>query len=139
MMDSKQLKAYLKLFESEVLIPGIKIGNFSRKELIPVRRGRLSNTRYGRTVGILFESEIPFVIDYYGHLKRSSGFQSAVSQIRKNGSTEGRQIKRIESLIVHFASIKLDQINRLTKNPEILINYSTFKDSLLKLRGFRKI
>ncbi len=129
-MDEKQLKQYLIDFEEQVIIQGLQAGIFGRKIMIPVKRGRLYKSEFGDFVGATFTCENAFVIDYYGLLKKSTGF----AQLLK--SYEDIEVKRVRVPVAHFASIKIEHIADLA--PDMVVEFPTFKKHLVKLRGFKK-
>ena len=55
-------------------------------------------------VGGMIKSSEPFALDYYGYLKKSTGFFDLVSEIKKEFDVG--QIKSLEVMVVHFASLK---------------------------------
>jgi hypothetical protein len=122
-------KKYLKQFEIWIVVAGVRTGVFGQKEVIPARRGKLADTPFGRTIGLKFDSELPLAIDYYGHMKKSTGFFEMIAEV-------DTQVRMIECPVVHFASIKLDDIVELSST--LISDFPVFKREMLRLRGFKK-
>lgn len=131
----KDFKGYLSQFEHDVLENGVVYGVLGRISRIPVAKGRLAGTSFGRFMGPWIQSDALFAVDYYGLLKRSSGLYQEAMRLQK-GLLVGRQVKMMSAGVVHFASIKLDQMSRLA--PHLLREFSEFKEIILKARGFQK-
>ena len=122
---------YLKLFEKNIVVAGVEQNLIQySKVMVPVKDGKLDGTQFGEFLGNRFDSEKILVIDYYGLLKKSSGFIE-----RYNSYTEV-EVKRLQSDIVHFASIKIEDIVNLDK--DLAVDFPGFKKYLVALRGFKK-
>lgn len=126
---------YLTVFETEFLPKGIKTGVLGKSWLVSVRPGRLSKTRYGQLLGEHINSEISFAVDYYGHIKKSKGLIHVING--KLIAIKGRQIKKVQSTLIHFAGIKIEDITEITKDPFIITKFSEFKKVLLLNRGYK--
>lgn len=124
---------YLKKFEQMISV-GVSNKTFEKSELISVRGSKLGKTRFGILIGFTIDSDMEFVIDYYGYFKRSRGFASRIKFLKKEVPT--RQIKAIETITVHFASIRMEQIAYLS--PSMLAAFPEFKRFILEKRGFKK-
>ena len=122
---------YLELFEKNIIIGGIEKGliNF-KKVMVPVKNGRLDETPFGNFLKNHFDYQPVLVIDYYGLLKKSKGF------LNKCCSYEEVEIRRLKSDIIHFASIKIEDIANLDKS--LASEFPAFKNYLVALRGFKK-
>lgn len=120
---------YMKEFELRVVGPGLCKGIFGRREFVSVRRGKLASTLYGRVLGNQAESNQLFAIVYYGHIKKSRGLVLDLQQI------VGRQIKMAETLVVHFGSIRIEDVAVLA--PDLIGYFPKFKEQILSLRGFK--
>lgn len=131
----KNFKRYLAQFEHDVVEQGIATGVLGGLSRVPVAKGRLANTPFGYFMGPWVQSDALFAVDYYGLLKRSSGLYQEAMRLQK-GLLIGRQVKMVSAPVVHFASIKLDQTSRLA--PHLLTEFSEFKKTILKVRGFQK-
>lgn len=124
---------YLKKFEQMIAV-GVSNNTFQKSELVSVRGSRLGKTKFGILIGFTIDSDVEFVIDYYGFFKRSRGFVSHIKLLRKE--TPKKQIKAITTTTVHFASIHVEQISSLS--PCLVAAFPKFKNFLLEKRGFRK-
>lgn len=131
----KDFKDYLSQFEHDVIENGIVSKVLGRLSRVPVAKGRLAGTTFGRFMGPWIQSDAFFAVDYYGLLKRSSGLYLEAMRLQK-GLLVGRQVKMMSAPVVHFASIKLDQMSRLA--PHLLTGFSEFKEIILNARGFQK-
>lgn len=130
----QQFPRYLSLFETVFIPMGIKRGVLGRNWLISIRPGKLSKTHYGQLLGDSINSEVPFAIDYYGHIKKSKGLIYMTNE--KLIALKGRQLKKVQSTIVHFAAIKIEDIAAITKDPFIITKFPAFKKVLLINRGY---
>lgn len=123
---------FLSRFENMVIIPGIQKGIFSRREVVPLKIGKLAHTEFGRVVGSIINFEGLLVIDYYGHYKKSTGFFSSISEKRSSNSPCATPI---EVPIVHFSSIKDTQILEISSNDtQLLGDFFFFKNLIVQLR-----
>ena len=98
---------------------------------MPIANGNLDNTQFGMFVGNRFEYDKPLVIDYYGMLKKSSGFFIAKEKYAKEA-----EINRLLSNVIYFASIKIEHIVDTCK--DLAVDFPGFKNYLVDLRGFKK-
>lgn len=122
---------YLGLFEKNIVITGVEKGLINCNEvMVPVKDGKLDSTPFGKFLGNRFEYDKPLVIDYYGLIKKSGGF------IDKYNSYTDVEVRRLKSSIVHFASIKIEDIVNLDK--DLAVDFPGFKKYLVALRGFKK-
>lgn len=124
---------FLSRFESRVIIPGIQKGIFNRREVVPLRIGKLAHTEFGRIVGSIINYEdLSFVISYYEHYKRSTGFMREVTEMR-NTSPKSKSVW--ETYLVHFASIKDEHIRQIIGDDrEFLGDFFFHKQKLVSLR-----
>ena len=132
---TKLFLRYLSVFETEFIPKGIKSGVFGKSWLISIRPGRLSKTRYGMLLGDYINSEISFAIDYYGYIKKSNGLLNVINE--KLLAIKGRQLKKVQSTMIHFAAIKIEDITEITKDPFIITKFPEFKKVLLMNRGYK--
>ena len=122
---------YLELFEKNIVIAGIENEALAiKKVMIPIKGGKLDVTPYGAFLGSEFNYDNILVIDYYGLLKKSTGFANACLEYTEV------EIRRLKSNIIHFASIKIEDIVNLDKN--LAVDFPGFKKYLVALRGFKK-
>ena len=127
-MKIKQFRNYLCKFEEQVIIKGLEEGAFGKTMMISAKRGRLDSTKFGQLIGTQFEYSNPLVIDYYGLIKKSTGF------VKKLNSIEDLEIKAAQALTVHFASIKDAHIVKLA--PDLIVAFPPFKEYLIRVRNF---
>jgi len=122
---------YLDLFEKNIVMAGIENKLIEAKDvMVPVKDGRLDITPFGKFLSNWFDYNSVVVIDYYGLLKKSKGF------LDKCASYDDVEIRRLRSPIVHFASIKIEDIVNL--DPDLAVDFVGFKKYLVALRGFKK-
>lgn len=133
MMNNGRLQDYMQDFEATVLAQAILSGAVGRRETLPVRAGKLSKTGYGKVIGPKFDSDVSFAVDYYGLLKRSTALLKEIEWLRDQLS--GRQVKTVECLVVHFASVRIEHVARYNQN--LVAEFPMFKSELLAVRGFR--
>jgi len=122
---------FMERLESGVLIPGVDRGIFRTTVKAPVRNQKLSKSKFGQFIGAEFEWDKLMVIDYYGVIKRSSGFYSVV----KKFADKGIELRSIVSPVAYFAGIKVEHLSDLA--PDLLPDFPTFKRFLVELRDFR--
>lgn len=129
-MDNEKFSQYLKKFEKKVLIAGMEQGILSATDrMVPIKPGRLNTTAFGQALGENFDYHEPLAFDYYGMLKKSSGF---VGLWRKYA--DRFEIKSALAPVIHFASVKVEHINNL--DPDLVLDFVAFKKKLVELRNF---
>lgn len=122
---------YLDLFEKNIVVAGVESeALIVKKVMVPVKDGKLDITPYGSFLGNEFNCDNILVIDYYGLLKKSTGFSDACLEYTEV------EIRRLKSNIIHFASIKIEDIVNLDK--DLAVDFPGFKKYLVALRGFKK-
>lgn len=126
---------YLNKFE-KVIAAGVTQNIIGKTTLVNVREGKFACTKYARTLGERVNSEVPFVIDYYGYLKRSKGFIILIRD--KEEAIRNRQIKCVHAKVVYFASLKIEEIAEVTASQYLRSGFSEFKKLILYWRGFEK-
>jgi hypothetical protein len=132
-LEEDNFQSYMSELETTVLAVAVDGGLIGKRETLPLRPGKLSRSQFGRKVGLTFESAVSFAVDYYGMLKKSSALISEVEWVRKQ--LDGKQVKTIEGIIIHFASLRIEHIARL--NPSLTSMFPVFKKNLLESRGFK--
>jgi len=111
---------YLKLFENNIIIKGVENKILKpNKAMIPVKNGKLDSSEFGRFLGNKFEYNKPLAIDYYGLLKKSTGFDEACCKYCEV------EIIRMKTDIIHFASIKIEDMSELDK--DLIVDFPAFK------------
>lgn len=129
----KDFAKYLRRFEVAVCEVGATQNVLGRDELVPVSSCRLEKTRFGRLMGWRIDSDFPFAINYYGYIKRSTGFFASFQAAR--AMAKEAQIKSLVVPVVNFASIKLEKMARLA--PTLVVDFAAFKKAILDARGFK--
>ncbi len=129
-MDIGEFKDYLEKFEKDIVVRGIKAALLGRYMMIPIRRGKLEKTEFGKILGPEFIYLEPAAIDYYGLIKKSSGL------VAKFANSTELQVRAVRAPIVHFASLKIENISDLA--PELVRNFPEFKKMLVVLRQFKR-
>jgi len=132
-MDTSDFTEYLQIFETSVILKGFEEGAFGKQELVSVRNGKLAKTAFGAAVGMYLMTPEVVVIDYYGHFKKSMGFKGYVEK-----EFYGRQVRMVKVPVIHFASIKIEQVAIIGGDREITALFPDFKQKLLILRGLLK-
>ena len=122
-------KAYITSFENRVIIPGAVNSRFGKEGMVTLKNGKLYNTAFGKFIGNLLECEEILAIDYYGHIKKSSGMLKVIENYK------GIEVKSIMVPVVYFASVKNEDITALA--PELMDGFPLFKKQLIELRGFK--
>lgn len=126
------IQKFLRRFERDIIEVGIVKGVFTNVATVPTSHGKLYNTPFGKTVGHIIDSPQKFVIDYYGHKKKSKGFFEHVFNIQKN---HGEAPTSIDVITIHFESIKDKHFHKLTPNdPQFLGEFFMVKQEFIKLR-----
>jgi hypothetical protein len=132
MDDTRQdFLEYLNQFEVGVVICGFELDMFTKHTLVPVRPCRLAFEHFGRLLGRTFDYAFPLVIDYYGMIKKSSGFMEKIMDIGKY------QVKMLQAPVVFFASIRIEDVAEIA--PALVSGFPAFKNRLLAERGFIKL
>ncbi len=123
---TNEMFEYLKKFERKIVIPGYERGLFGKIQSVATRRGKLDKSNFSNVVRTNFKYGKPFAIDYYGLIKKSSGFLDISSLKRIPLKTS------IDAPLVHFASIKIEHISRIDR--EMLIDFPRFKEAIVNAR-----
>jgi hypothetical protein len=123
-------KEYMERFEQEVIVPGFEakiLGN-RKEEVVPIRNGKLVNTDFGAFIDRTFFYNGMLSINYYGLFKLSSGIITATANIKKIFP----DIRSIKAPVVHFNSIKIEQIKEIS--PEVFNLFPEFRTEVIRLR-----
>lgn len=134
-MNHLNFRKFLIKFENEVILRGVEQGVLGQYELVACRTCKSDKSRFAQAIGKLLPYKMPIVIDYYGYYKKSAGFYALVEE--EQNQISNRQIKMIGSVVVHFASIKIEDINLLTSSSYLTSKFADFKMQMLAKRGFR--
>lgn len=129
---SNWFEEYRLEFESRVVVGGIIQGVLGSAKKVRVKPGRLEKRRFGTSMGTRLETSLLCVVDYYGLMKKSEGFDYRVRQVYE--AVPDRQVRAIEAPVVHFAGIRLEEVAKLA--PDLVANFARFKKRILDLRGF---
>lgn len=125
---------YLTDFERKVIVEGVRRRRLGKWELVPIRPGKLSATTFGVTIGLFIPTMEPLAVNYYGHYKKSVGFEHYIAKEIKD--LTGSQLRMYKSTVVHFASIGIEEV-AAAGNDMLTAKFPEFKDWILKLRGFK--
>ena len=128
-----EFNEYMDRLETLVLSTIVASGLVGKRDTIPVRLGRLSKTAFGRKICLTLQSDVSFAVDYYGMLKKSSSLLQEIDWVREQ--LPGSQIKTIESLVIHFASVRIEHVARYC--PDLIAGFPKFKKTVLVARGFK--
>lgn len=123
---------FLTEFE-QLIATGVSTGLIGKEELVSVYGTRLGKTKFGTLLGFIIDSDINFAIDYYGCIKKSNGLIRQILQDKKD--FKPGQLYKVFSTVVHFPSIKIEQIAEL--NSDFLSSFMQLKKTILQKRGFR--
>ena len=129
----EKFKLYQKWFEAAIAT-AVSDKVVGKMESVPVLSGKLAKTNFGKRIGLKVDSNFVFAINYYGLFKKSNGFMSHFNETR--GRLKGRQIKTISAPVVHFSSLKLEDLAKI--DPNLLTQFAEYKNMILVLRGFKK-
>ncbi len=121
------MKEYLQKFEKEVLIKIFET-NFTRlPEPVPFNQ-KITKTKFGFFLDSSFDYNEVLAFDYYGLFKLSKGILKVKSRYSKTFPS----IKIINAPVIHFSSIKKEQVQLLA--PHLYKGFNDFKNYLVKLR-----
>ena len=124
-------KEYTSEFETAVAA-GVKSRVLGAVKPVPVAAGKLQKRRIGQVLGTEIATQEVLVIDYYGYMKKSSGFWDLVRDIMED--QKGKQLRIVEAPLVHFNSIKLEVLAKIA--PGIVAAFGDFKKAVLDAREF---
>jgi hypothetical protein len=122
---------YREDFEKAVVL-GVRQGLLGKKKAVPVSAGKLAKRKIGAILGDQVRSEEIIVLDYYGYMKKSQGFQAMVREVI--ASLKGKQLKMVEAPVVHFNSIRLEILAKIA--PDLVTKFAEFKKAVLDAREF---
>jgi len=131
-MSLYDFKIKLQNFEREVIVKGFENGclkSLFKNHRVSVNNCKLHHTDFGKSMGESVDTDHILTIDYYGYLKKSKGFYN---------TAEEKECKKLNCKVIHFASIKIEDITAITHNIEVIVTFPKFKNQMLIMRGFRK-
>lgn len=129
-MDDKVALEFMNQFEKNIIILGLSKGICSdKKKIVPLRTGKLDKTDFGKFIGKKFKHYGFLAIDYYGHYKLSSGILDKVKSIENTFP----DIRCIKVHVVHFSSIKIEQIENIA-GKKAVSDFVEYKKKLVALR-----
>jgi hypothetical protein len=128
-VDYSKLREFLNEFEQRVVIKCLKAGLLGRKTKISTGNGKLSEKRFGKVIGGIVDSDQVFAIDYYGHVKKSKGLLDKIKRLKPDE-------KQIETIVVYFASVKVEHLVSVFCNSAFLSKFFLAKQDILALRAF---
>jgi len=131
-MESDVFRKLIDDFEKDIIVGGIAKKVFTKRADVPTKRGKLSYQEFGKTLGNVIDTRLVLAIDYYGHIKKSLGF------LEKMKSCGNPLPAEMNSYLVHFASVKMEDVAAMTDDVRIMINFPRLKNEVLILRGFRR-
>ena len=125
-----ELKEYINKLEEKVIVAGFNNNVFGKrkKEIVPLRSGKLASTTFADFVGGSFNHNSLLAINYYGLYKLSNNIIDTVNKAENIFS----EIRSIKSPVIHFNSIKMEQVFLLA--PELGEEFLDFKKHLVRLR-----
>jgi hypothetical protein len=126
-------KEAIERIEKKIIIKGIESLVFTSVGYVNARQGKLAKTKFGKAVGNIIHTNIPFAIDYYGHFKKSSCLLAQIEEDKTKIKNDA-QLKAITCIVIHFASIKIEDVAVI--NPNLLQDFISIKKEILKKRGF---
>jgi len=129
-MKRTDFRKYLGRFEEEVMLSGVRKGVLGQLELVAVRDGRLTASSFGKIIGTTVGTDLVLALDYYGLIKKSAGFKAKIKKMK------GKQVRLASAHVVHFASIKVEDV--LDLSSALVGDFPKFKQEVLKARGFRR-
>lgn len=121
-------------FEIAIIEKGIEVGVFDTRGHVSVNRSKMAYTAFAKRLGAAIKTYKIFAVDYYGYIKKSTGFIDSLHM--QIGILRGKQIKSMRVPLVHFASIKMEDVAKINSN--MLKEFPKFKQTILTLRGFKE-
>lgn len=103
-MTRSDFRKYLGRFEEEVMLSGVREGVLGQIELVAVRDGRLTASSFGKMIGTTVDTNLVLAFDYYGLIKKSVGFKEKIRKMK------GKQVRLASAHVVHFASVKIEDV-----------------------------
>ncbi len=134
-MGNINFKKYIIKFEKLVVIAGVQKDLLGSIQFVSVKNTAINSSNFAKQMGRIIPTDLVLALDYYGYYKKSSGFY--VKQGTEKSSLNGRQLKMMSSIVVHFNSIKMEDIVLLTGDTYIISNFPEFKQMVLSRRGFK--
>jgi hypothetical protein len=132
-MGNLNFKDYISQFEIAVGNAVLETG-IAKPMQVSTRPGRFSYSQFARRMGKVIDHSTPFILDYYGYPKRSRGFGELL--VDKHYKMPGRQIKSVKTLVVHFASVTIEDLVLIGANDYLKARFPEFKTTVLSWRGF---
>ncbi len=104
-MDIKQFRFFCAEFERRVLMRGYECGVWPKTlKRVPIRPGKLEKEPIGVLVGNRFVWDRIAVIDYWGHLKKSTAFMEKAVEIYPY------QISYMHAIVLSFSAVRPQHI-----------------------------
>lgn len=131
-MDLTEFKTYQERFERELCS---LLSVEAATERVFFGQQQLELTVFGWLLGerSTARTEDLFAVNYYGLYRKSEGFCVLRDLLRRD---KPGQVRFIECPVVHFASIKIEQIAEIV--PGLVSQFPVFKQKLLMFRNFKK-
>ena len=129
-VENNEFKFIMRQIERKIVSPLVDSGVKTRS--VSTRPGKLYTTDFGRSLGLLINSEDVFAVDYYGFYRKTIGF---VLKSRRIADKEKQNHVTMEVPVVSFASIRVEDV--LAHAPDLITIFPQFKFELLRLRGFK--
>lgn len=134
MEDLRRFAIYLTKFETRVVIAGILARRFTSRDGVVIRRSlRLDKSPLGRLVGNRFRWERPAAIEYFGVVKRSTGFVELAGLVHEPLRRYG--LCELYVPIVNFSSVTVEDVARFA--PDLVEDFPAFKERMVRARWDR--
>lgn len=124
---------YRSEFERRVIVAAVTQGELGVSRDVSVQPGKLDEDEFGKKMGDALDTELLCVLDYYGYMKKSRGFQIRVLTAKR--ALRDWPIRALEAPVVHFAGVRLELVAELA--PDLVRGFVRFKRRILDLRGFK--
>ena len=121
----------LNRFEKEIIVKAVLSEDKAFTKICSVSTKDSKLIDFGLMIGLVIDTDLILTIDYYGYLKKAKGF---IDKLNKSDE----KLKTIDSFLVHFASIKMEDIISVTNDIDLIANFPKLKTEILIKRGFKK-
>lgn len=123
-------ETYMRDFEG-CLARAVRDGILGRLERVTLKPNVLASLSFGQRMGQYIQSDVPFIIDYYGYMKRSLAQETLILQEQSQSPTP----RFTMAIVIHFASLRIEDILACTPR-EMLPGFVEFKKTILAARKF---
>lgn len=109
----------------------VTAGRLGKIERVTLKPNMLATSSFGHAMGEYVPSHTPFIIDYYGYMKRSIGQEEAIVKAMNQSPPP----RFITTTVVHFAALRMQNLVYVIPH-HLLAAFVEFKNIIIATRHF---